>query len=357
MQHRKPIVALLAILLALGAFSSSSAGVLFVEEADDPGVGADVAGSATYAVAVTYTVPLTAGWNLVSLGGNSAGEDISVVLAGIISDVLKVIGFETPAINPNPAGGVGGKYYSPTLPIVSTLANTDPRLGYWIYMNAAQSLEVSPPAKVVARGDDAFPAGGRLHPVYDFMGIHGSLTIADEPAPLGTLVEVYDGEGNLAGMTEVRHPGVYGFLPIYRDNLSSPVDEGADTGEWLTVHVNGRSTAQQVQWTAFGDAVEVDLALRALPTEFALQQNYPNPFNPSTTISYQLVGEEEVRLSIWNSVGQRVRELVHSTQPAGFYAATWDGRDDAGRSLADGVYFAQLEAGDFLSTQKMVLLK
>ena len=363
MQHRKSIVVLAAILVALGAYSTSSAGVLFVEEADGPGIGGDAAGAVTYAVDVTYVVPLSSGWNLVSLGGNSAGEDIDVVLSEILADVRKVIGFETPALNPNPAGGVGGKYYSAILnPFINTLHATDPRLGYWIYMDAAHSLEVGPPMKLISvpvAGSDEWAAavGDRLHPVYDFMGIHGRVSIDGEPAPVGTVVEVLDGEGNLAGTTEVRYPGLYGFLPIYRDNLGSPVDEGADTGEWLSIQVDGRFTGHQVQWSEFGDAVNVDLAVRPLPTQFALQSNYPNPFNPSTTVPYQLSGEEDVVLSVWNAIGQQVRTLVKASQLPGHYTVTWDGRDDAGYTLADGVYFVRLQAGDFLATQKMVLLK
>jgi len=361
MQHRKSIAVLAAILVALGAFSTSSASVLFVEEADDPGIGGDEAGAVTYAVDVTYEVPLDPGWNLISLGGNSAGEDINVVLSGIIADVVKVIGFETPAINPNTALNgdplIGGKYYDPALLWeISTLHKTDPRLGYWIYMNAAAPLSVPPPLKLVSAPVLDLVDGG-LHPVYDFMGIYGNLSIEDEPAPVGTVVEVFDGEGNLAGSAEVRYPGLYGFLPIYRDNLSSPVDEGADTGEWLTIQVDGRFTGHQVQWSEFGDAVNIDVAVRPLPTQFALQSNYPNPFNPSTTVPYQLSGQEDVVLSVWNAVGQQVRTLVSASQVPGHYTVTWDGRDDVGRSLADGVYFVRLQAGDYMATQKMVLLK
>lgn len=77
---------------------------------------------------------------------------------------------------------------------------------------------------------------------------------------------------------------------------------------------------------------------------FILEQNYPNPFNSETTIGYQLspAGAGEVELSIYNLRGQKVRTLVRARQPAGRYQAKWDGRDDAGREAASGVYICQL---------------
>ena len=92
------------------------------------------------------------------------------------------------------------------------------------------------------------------------------------------------------------------------------------------------------------------------PMAFRLNQNYPNPFNPGTVISYQLAGDVPVRLDIFNSVGQRVRTLVDAWQAAGSHAIIWDGRDDSGGSLASGVYFYHLEAGDFSDSRKMVLI-
>ena len=93
------------------------------------------------------------------------------------------------------------------------------------------------------------------------------------------------------------------------------------------------------------------------PQMFALQQNYPNPFNPSTTIRYQLSDTVPVRLQIFDALGQRVRDLVHEQQTAGYYQAVWDSRDDQNRSVAAGVYFYRLEAGDFSQVNKLLLLK
>jgi len=89
-----------------------------------------------------------------------------------------------------------------------------------------------------------------------------------------------------------------------------------------------------------------------LPTVFRLAQNYPNPFNPVTTINYDLAATVPVQLLVYNSLGQQVATLVNDTQPAGRYSFTFDAS-----SLASGLYFYQLQAGEFNDLQKMMLVK
>ena len=93
------------------------------------------------------------------------------------------------------------------------------------------------------------------------------------------------------------------------------------------------------------------------PREFGLSQNYPNPFNPTTTIEYQLPVETKVELNIYNLLGQKVRQLVNRRQKAGYYAVRWDGRDEAGREVAAGIYLYRLQAEGFSRTKRLVILK
>jgi len=90
---------------------------------------------------------------------------------------------------------------------------------------------------------------------------------------------------------------------------------------------------------------------------FALDQNYPNPFNPSTTIQYSLPAREEVSLRIYDQRGRLVRTLASEVQDAGQRAIVWDGRASNGVSVASGVYFYQLKAGDLVQRKKMTLVK
>jgi len=100
-----------------------------------------------------------------------------------------------------------------------------------------------------------------------------------------------------------------------------------------------------------------DTRLVTHPKAFSHSQNYPNPFNPFTRISYSLPQDCDVRLNIYNVLGQRVKRLVNERKKAGYHYAIWDGRDEKGRQVGSGIYFSSIEAGDFKSTKKMVLIR
>ncbi len=95
-----------------------------------------------------------------------------------------------------------------------------------------------------------------------------------------------------------------------------------------------------------------------LPTEFNLSKNYPNPFNPTTTIEFALPHNGDVKLVIFNTLGQQVRTLVSTKMNAGYYKSVWDSCDELGKRVSSGMYFYRLEVDNKqISTQKMLLLK
>ncbi len=98
-------------------------------------------------------------------------------------------------------------------------------------------------------------------------------------------------------------------------------------------------------------------AERPLPTEFALEPAYPNPFNPSVTVPYALPKTADVQLTVYNVLGQRVVQLVNRKMNAGYHQVIWDGRSQAGLPVASGVYFVTMEAGSYIKTQKIVMVK
>ena len=111
-----------------------------------------------------------------------------------------------------------------------------------------------------------------------------------------------------------------------------------------------------------GIAVLEHLLIALTPKETALLANYPNPFNPETWIPYQLETSGGVTLQIYDLSGSIVRTIDLGFKPQGFYytrskAAYWDGRNQWGESVASGLYFYTLTAGDFTATRKMLILK
>lgn len=125
--------------------------------------------------------------------------------------------------------------------------------------------------------------------------------------------------------------------------------------EWINDVPNVQSLNPDFQ----GGSVALDsrTPTAALPTEFALSQNVPNPFNPSTIVEYALPKDAQVNISVYNVLGQQVKTLVNDMQRAGMQSVTWDGTDASGVSVASGVYFYKIRAGDFSDTKKMVMLK
>ena len=115
---------------------------------------------------------------------------------------------------------------------------------------------------------------------------------------------------------------------------------------------------------AFKQGIEnlQNLLASLIPEETALLRNYPNPFNPETWIPYQLAESAEVTLTIYDMNGQLVQRLEVGHQAAGMYqsrsrAVYWDGRNQLGESVASGLYFYTLTAGEFSATRKMLILK
>ncbi|MBU8932373.1 MAG: M6 family metalloprotease domain-containing protein [candidate division Zixibacteria bacterium] len=94
-----------------------------------------------------------------------------------------------------------------------------------------------------------------------------------------------------------------------------------------------------------------------LPTNAPLGQNYPNPFNPSTTIDFALDATSEVRIDIYNLLGQKVTTLLDETKSKGTHSVVWNGTNDHGQEIASGVYFYRMVSGEFSKTKTMTLVR
>jgi hypothetical protein len=111
-------------------------------------------------------------------------------------------------------------------------------------------------------------------------------------------------------------------------------------------------------WTSPSVYTHVEnLVSTMVPETHRLHQNHPNPFNSSTIIQFANKRDSQVRLDIYNILGQKVITLIDGFRIWGTYAVEWDGKDEAGQAVPSGLYFYRVTTGDFTAVKKMVLLK
>jgi endo-beta-N-acetylglucosaminidase D len=140
------------------------------------------------------------------------------------------------------------------------------------------------------------------------------------------------------------------------------LDEGAgQTAEDLSFFTNNAILGTSINpdpsdplWVESNILVQVEnnTIQNSIPDHFSLLQNYPNPFNPSTSIKFSIPKESNVRLEILNILGEQIELLVNETKTAGTYGAVWNAIN-----MSSGIYFYRLQAGNFVETKKMVLIK
>jgi hypothetical protein len=107
---------------------------------------------------------------------------------------------------------------------------------------------------------------------------------------------------------------------------------------------------------------EVENQSNEIPSQFTLEQNYPNPFNPSTKIRYSVPQSSNVIIKVFDILGNEIETLVNEEKPAGTYEITWYAANlpsgiSARGGYASGIYFYTINAGSFIETKKMTLMK
>jgi hypothetical protein len=154
--------------------------------------------------------------------------------------------------------------------------------------------------------------------------------------PLQSNLPVYSAAGNF-----MQQPATAGF-------------QGRGIFIWADARDNGLNiyASQEIY-----EPTDVDNNGNTLPVAFELSQNYPNPFNPSTAIRFSMNKTGQVRLEIFNVLGQKVRTLIDNLYPAGSHSVIWDAADDDGRKVSSGVYLYRLENGEESFTRRMTFIK
>lgn len=300
----------------------------------------------------TTPIALEMGWNLVSYLPDEE-DDLENALSSIMDDLLVVLGFYD-----------GGVSYQPSLGGYNTLLVLKPDYGYWIKVSQAAMLTY--PGMVIPSfaklAPDDFSSGSDNYVTNHWVNLFGTgVSVDGETLESGALLEAVDASGNVCGSYTVRENGKFGFMPVY--GAEDGTAAGLKTGDVFTIRVNGQETEEAFTYESDGSRILVSsLTLKgghsgAIPTAYKLGQNYPNPFNPETNISYEIPADSKVELSIYNILGEKVATLVNEFKAAGSYEVTWNGTRDDGTTVSSGIYFYRLNAGDFVKSMKMSLMK
>jgi hypothetical protein len=145
---------------------------------------------------------------------------------------------------------------------------------------------------------------------------------------------IFEQVGYVPGFGTTTEPKAYSFV-------DSKVGTGNYTYRLKQIDFNGSFSYSQI--------IEIEFVV---PTVFGLEQNYPNPFNPNTTIRFSIPVETDVRLNVFNALGQEVAEILNGRLKEGYHEVEFE----AG-SLTSGIYFYRLEADKFVDVKKMIIIK
>ena len=281
-----------------------------------------------------------AGWNLI--GGYN-----NIATAALVTTI--------------PAGLQSGPIYkySGGYQVATTL---DPGYGYWMKLTAAGQIIIPETLDKGTEPVEYFPNNWGKIVLTDAAGINYTLyAVKGEvdlsqyelpPAPMAGMFDIRFSSGRIAedinsSMQTIDMSGVTYPLTVRVEGMDMRLMD--ETGK--NVNVNLKSGENVV----ISDATIQKLMVsgEAMPTVYALEQNYPNPFNPSTVIEFSLPEDvSNVKLSIYNALGEKVAELVNTSLTAGKYQYQWNAKN-----VATGMYIYELRTDKFVSVKKMLLLK
>jgi len=161
------------------------------------------------------------------------------------------------------------------------------------------------------------------------------------------------GSINIAGMgtTPDGEEGTFGTIRLY----VNPDFSDQNTSVNMSYRINESVPVENFNVVITNSTLALDNSLT--PKVFALHQNYPNPFNPITQIKYDIAEDSFVSITIFDVMGRNIRTLMNVNQNAGYHSIHWDAKNDIGEGVSAGMYIYTIQAGEFRSTKKMVLLK
>lgn len=303
-----------------------------------------------------FTVILDAGWNMIS------GPSCEVATAQILDQDSVII--------PGTFYSFDGSY--------SQSDTLKPGLGYWVRASDSGAVTISctaPVAKIAAlqKPDlSVFPAitiSGE-NDIFQTLYIDSRLPEAVEKArftlppvaPKPLLDARFADDSYLSESSEQtivlqaeRYP-----LRLQMTNLGSAIFE---ISEMAGTAIIATHTLRDGDILQLANPAVKRLSIRksglesGVPVQFAVEQNYPNPFNPSTEIRFALPEQSDVRVEIYNAIGQKIATVMDAKLQPGYHQVRWDGKNQSGNSVASGIYFYRVSAGEFVAHKQMILMK
>jgi hypothetical protein len=292
-------------------------------------------------IQIVPNIPITGatGWNLIG------GYELSVLTANITTEPT---GLQTGQV----FGYSGG--YTPA-------TNLLPGYAYWIKLTAPGSINIPTSlAKSLAKTEVNTSDWGKIIITdnsgisYTLYVVNGKVNLNDyelPPAPPAGMFDVrYESNRyaeELNGIQSILMNGLEYPVKVYVENIDLRLQD--ETGSIINTNVR---SGQDVTITN-SSVSKIMVSTSVIPDKYSLEQNYPNPFNPSTIISFAIPeAGSNVRLIIYDALGQKVAELVNEKLDAGNYQYQWNASN-----MSTGLYFYELQTDKFVSVKKMILMK
>jgi len=264
----------------------------------------------------------------------------------------------------------------------STVENTTDSDASWQQVNFELSDYFASPGQLRLRfvAIDA-GSGSLVEAAVDDVRVSAVITTPDVSAPTVTLTNPDGGESYGTGQTLPIAWNASDDVGVVEARISLSLDSGSSWGEpilqgayngnaqWVvdtpmgSTHARLRVEVLDSEGRVASDmssadfTITVDVTPAPLPAAVQLAQNHPNPFNPQTVIAFSLPQAQDVSLCVYDVHGRLVRTLVAGEQAAGSHAVTWRGLDDAGQTVASGMYFYRLRSDEGVQVRKMMMLK
>ena len=316
-------------------------------------------------------------------GGAGSGGGVMLIVNKIISlQSIKARGGNgntaSEPTNTNAGGGGGGRikihYGSKSFSYgqISSMFNVDGghRGGYrntqpgengTVFVNFIPQI----PEIFLPVNNDSLPSGFR--PIFSFSALDSSGILDNRNENLTAKIIMYRLENNRWNFfkTYLADSSLVGWSKIFYttgDTVRFACPDSLPDGvyQW-TAHLKDRSIwnlVSPVYQFTLGNPVTVEIDKEALfSANLYLLQNYPNPFNPQTTIGFYLPSAKQVKLSIYNMLGQEIVNLINSFLPAGEHKIIWDGRNQSGQNVAAGAYAYVLLYDNQTIKKKMILIR